>query len=177
MDKPHPLSCSTLTPDLPGRLTMLRSRTLHRLISCTLLLLTSLSSSGESRPDVAHGGTPGVDKMDSRRVLVLEAVKTGILSSLGMDREPIPTQKASEEELRKMYQLYREQLREMRGNSSRTMGETRRSPMSTVLFPATGELFVRQGDIRNRPGPYLATVTLKRLMWKLERFSGSTKEC
>ncbi|XP_070701888.1 growth/differentiation factor 15 [Pempheris klunzingeri] len=118
---------------------MLRSRTLHRLISCTLLLLASLSGSGESRPQAAHGGTPDADRTDSQRVLVLEAVKTGILSSLGMDREPMPNQKASEGELRKMYQLYREQLREMRGNSSQMMGETRQSTVSTVLFPATVE--------------------------------------
>ncbi|XP_076601835.1 transforming growth factor beta-1 proprotein [Chaetodon auriga] len=105
--------------------------------SCTLLLLVSLSSSGESRPHVAHEGAPDVWRTDSQRVLLLEAVKTGILSSLGIDKEPKPTKKASEEELRKMYQLYREKLREMRGNSSQTLRETRQSTMSTVLFPAT----------------------------------------
>lgn len=119
---------------------MLRPRTLQQLISCTLLLLASLSSSGESRPHVAHQGTPEVDRTDSHRVLLLEAVKTGILGSLGMDREPRLTQKASEEELRKMYQLYREKQREMRGNSSQPMRETWQSTMSTVLFPATGEI-------------------------------------
>lgn len=134
MDKPHPLSCSTLKPNLPGRLTMIRS---HRLISsCTLLLLASLSSLGESRPH-----QPDVD---SQRDLILEAVKTGILSSLGVDREPRPAQKASEEELRKMYHLYREKVREMRGNSSQAMTETWQSTMSAVLFPATGEISVRQ---------------------------------
>ncbi|XP_044076177.1 growth/differentiation factor 8 [Siniperca chuatsi] len=115
---------------------MVRSLTL---ISCTLLLLVSFSSSGESRPHMAHEGTPDVDRMDSQRVLLLEAVKTGILSSLGMDKGPRPTQKASEEELRAMYKLYREKLREMRGNSSQTMRETWQSTMSTVLFPATVE--------------------------------------
>ncbi|XP_045907975.1 growth/differentiation factor 8 [Micropterus dolomieu] len=108
-----------------------------RSLSCTLLLLISFSSSGESRPQVAHEGTP--DRTDSQRVLLLEAVKTGILSSLGMDRRPRPTQKASEEELRKMYQLYREKQREIRGNSSQTVTETWQSIMSTVLFPATVE--------------------------------------
>lgn len=157
---PHPLSSSTLKPKLPGRLTMLRSLTLQRLASCTLLLLASLSCSGESRPHAAHKSTPGVDGVDSQRVLLLEAVKTGILSSLGMDREPRPTQRASEEELRRMYQLYREKLTEMRGNSSQTMKETRQSTLSTVLFPATGETFVIQGDIRKTLRSNLATVTL-----------------
>lgn len=57
----------------------------------------------------------------------------GILGSMGMEEEPRLITKASEEELRTMYQLYRETLREMRGNSSSTMGET----ISAVLFPAT----------------------------------------
>ncbi|XP_073347577.1 uncharacterized protein gdf15 [Pagrus major] len=110
---------------------MLGSLSLHRLVSCTLLLL--VLSSGESRP---HKDAPDVD---GQRVLLMEAVKSGILSTLGMDREPRPTQKASEEELRKMYQLYREKLREMRGNTSQTTEETWQSNMSTVLFPATVE--------------------------------------
>ncbi|XP_070775763.1 growth/differentiation factor 15 [Enoplosus armatus] len=111
---------------------MLRSLALRRLISCTLLLLVSFSSSGESRPHVAQEGAPDIDRTDSQRVQLLEAMKMGILSSLGMDREPRPTQKASEEELRKMHQLYGEKLTEMRSNSSQVMRE-----MSTVLFPAT----------------------------------------
>ncbi|KAG7227222.1 hypothetical protein INR49_014022 [Caranx melampygus] len=63
----------------------------------------------------------------------------GILSSLGMDREPRPTQKARVQELRKMHQLYREKLREMRGNSSQMLRETWQAKVSTVLFPATVE--------------------------------------
>ncbi|XP_034051986.1 protein DVR-1 [Gymnodraco acuticeps] len=139
MDKPHLLSCTTFKPDLPGTLTMLRSCTLHRLFSCTLLLLVFLSSSGESHPQTAQEGSPDVRRVDSKRVLLLEAVKSGILCSLGMEREPRPTQKASEEELRKMYQIYREQIREMRGNSSLPMIGNQQSTMSTVLFPATVE--------------------------------------
>ncbi len=123
---------------------MLRSLALRRLVSCTLLLLASLSGLGESRPHVAHEGTPDAGGTDSQRVLLLEAVKTGILSSLGMDKEPRPTQKASEGELRKMYELYREKLTEMRGNSSQTMKETWQSTLSTVLFPATGEMLDRE---------------------------------
>ncbi|KAM3866005.1 protein DVR-1 [Diretmus argenteus] len=133
MDKPHPVSSSTKKPNLPGSLTMLRSHILHSLFPCMLLLL-SLSSPAEARPHAAPDE-------DGQRVLLLEAVKTGILSSLGMDREPRPTEKASDQDLRKMYQLYREKLRELRGNSSRPMRESQRSTrrMSTVLFPATVE--------------------------------------
>ncbi|XP_042354378.1 growth/differentiation factor 15 [Plectropomus leopardus] len=138
MDKPHPLSCSTLIPNLPGRLIMLRSHTVQRLIFCTLLLL--VFSSGETRPHVAQ--EPDVD---GQREMLLEAVKTGILGSLGLEREPRPTQKATKEELREMYQLYREKVTETRGNSSHPMRETRQSTMSTVLLPATGEIFVRRG--------------------------------
>ncbi|XP_034558096.1 growth/differentiation factor 3 isoform X2 [Notolabrus celidotus] len=63
----------------------------------------------------------------------MEAVKMGILGSLGMEEEPKLTTKATEEELRTMYRLYRETLREMRGNSSNTKSKT----ISTVVFPAT----------------------------------------
>ncbi|XP_041659978.1 protein DVR-1 [Cheilinus undulatus] len=111
---------------------MFGSHTLNRLISCTVLSLIFLFSSGENQPQEAGGGAPHVDGRDGQRVLILEAVKTGILSSLGMEREPRPAHKASEKELRRMYRLYRETLREMRGNSSNTMRET----MSIVLFPA-----------------------------------------
>ena len=120
---------------------MLGSPSLLQIIPCTLLLLVSFSSSGEGRPDATRGASPGGDE----RALLLEAVKTGILSSLGVDREPRPAQRASEEELRKMYRLYGEKLREMGGNSSQATRETWPSTVSTVLFPATGETFVRQG--------------------------------
>ncbi|AWP04292.1 Growth differentiation factor 15 [Scophthalmus maximus] len=136
MDKPHPLSCSTLKLNLTGGLTMIRPGALHRLISCTLLLV-SFSGSGESRPHLAHRGAGA--RAGSQKALLLEAVKTGILSSLGMDREPRPTQKATEQDMRKMFQLYTEKLRETRGNSSQPMSEPRQSTISTVLFPATVE--------------------------------------
>nr|XP_040027493.1 inhibin beta E chain [Gasterosteus aculeatus aculeatus] len=132
---------------------MFRSRALHQLTSCSLLLLlVSLSGSGESRPQAARGGSPDEGRTHSQRALLLEAVKTGILGSLGMDREPRPTRKASEEELRGMYQLYREKVREMRGNSSQLMKESQQSTVSTVLFPATVERIkgVRRGE---RPHP------------------------
>ncbi|XP_063740966.1 growth/differentiation factor 8 isoform X2 [Eleginops maclovinus] len=116
---------------------MLRSRTLHRLFSCRLMLLVFLSSSGESRPHAAQESSPDVGRVDSQTVLLLEAVKSGILGSLGMEREPTLTQKASEEELTKMYQLYREKIREMRGNSSQPMIENQQSTTFTVLFPTT----------------------------------------
>lgn len=62
----------------------------------------------------------------------------GILGSLGMEEKPRVTTKATEEELSTMYRLYRETLREMRENSSSTMGEAK----STVLFPVTGKTFI-----------------------------------
>lgn len=80
----------------------------------------------------------GATDVDRQRAQLLEAVKTGILGSLGLDKEPRPTQNASEEELRNMYQHYREKLREMRGNSSQMMSETWQN--TTVLFPVTGEV-------------------------------------
>ncbi|GLD72059.1 growth/differentiation factor 15 [Lates japonicus] len=143
MDKPHPLSYSTLRANLPDRVTMLRSHTPRRLISCKLLLLlllllVSLSSPGESRHHEAHEGAPDVGRTAGRKVQLLEALKAGILSSLGMDGEPRLARKATERELRRMYQLYREKLREMRGNSSHPVRETWQPSVSTVLFPATG---------------------------------------
>lgn len=128
------------------------------LVTCTLLLLAS--TSGEGQLHKAHENTPDMESMDSQAVLLLEAVKTGILSSLGMDVEPRLTQKASKKELREMYQLYRRKIREIRGNSSQPMGENSQSTMSTVLFPGTDENSVRRG----RPlEPYLAAVIV---MWK-----------
>uniref|UniRef100_A0A3P8TFR7 Growth/differentiation factor 15 n=1 Tax=Amphiprion percula TaxID=161767 RepID=A0A3P8TFR7_AMPPE len=116
---------------------MLRSHLLLQPISRMLLLLLLLlvSTSGEGRPHVSHEGAPHVDRVDSQRGLLLEAVKMGILNSLGLDREPRPSRKASEQDLRMMYELYREKLREMRRNSSQPVGETWQSTMSTVLFP------------------------------------------
>ncbi|XP_054623991.1 growth/differentiation factor 8 [Dunckerocampus dactyliophorus] len=118
--------------------------------SCTLisslLLLLFVASTGEGRPHQAPEGTFDVD---TQRDQLVEAVKMGILNSLGMDKEPELTQKASEEELRRMYQLYWDKLREMRGNSSRPVGTT----VSTVLFPDTvAPVKVPQGE-EAPPGP------------------------
>lgn len=144
MTKPHPVSSSTLRADRPGRLIMLRSlepRVDSRLLLLLLLLLL-LVSSGESKAHMAHEGAPGVD---SERIQLLEAVKKGILSSLGMDAEPRLTQRASEEEMRDMYRLYSDTLREMRGNSSQGVRGTRQNTTSTVLSPVTGEIFETSG--------------------------------
>ncbi|XP_061550811.1 growth/differentiation factor 8 [Phycodurus eques] len=111
--------------------------------SCTLLssllLLISGSSSGECRPQQAGERTLDAD---NEKVQLVEAVKAGILNSLGMDKEPEITQKASERELSRMYRLYWERLREMRGNSSQWTGGT----TSKVLFPATGPIKAPQGE-------------------------------
>ncbi|XP_061587204.1 inhibin beta C chain [Cololabis saira] len=109
---------------------MLRSHTPLGLIPCTLLLLL-VSTSAENRLGTAPEGTP-----DNHRILFLEAVKKGILSSLNMDGEPGPTQRASQKRLDQMYQLYREQTSAMGQNSSQPPQETQQS-MATVLFPST----------------------------------------
>lgn len=140
VDKPSPLDCCTHKPNLPGRFTMLRSHTPLRLIPCTLLLVVSIS--GESQRDMAHSDTPGTGRMDDQRVL--EAVKKEILSSLNMDREPRPTQKASRRRLNTMYELYRERIYEMEKNSSQSLRDPWRSTMTTVLYPSLGEVMMLQ---------------------------------
>lgn len=87
--------------------------------------------------------TPG-PRTGSQTGLLLEAVKMGILSSLGMDREPRLSQKATVQELRKMHQLYKEKLREMQGNSSQMLKETWRPRVATL--PDTGETLDRDGS-------------------------------
>lgn len=83
---------------------MLRSLLAYRLAPCLLLLLVLSARPGEGKD-------------------LLDAVKEGILSSLGMEREPRPLRKASEEELWSVYRSYWEKLREMGVNSSRVMAE------------------------------------------------------
>ncbi|KAM9323370.1 growth/differentiation factor 8 [Pholidichthys leucotaenia] len=120
---------------------MVRSHTPLQFLSWMLLLL--VLTLGRSPPHMAQGATSTMGKMDSQKALLLEAVKTGILSSLSMDREPQPTQKASEQELRRMYQLYRETWREMRRNSSQPVKETQQPTWSTVLFPVEPQKMLR----------------------------------
>ncbi|XP_037537440.1 inhibin beta C chain [Nematolebias whitei] len=142
MNQPTPRSVNTHAPDPTGRLTMLTSHTPLRLISCSLLLLllTSGSTSKESWSPTA--GT------DSQKVLILDAVKTGILRSLGLDREPWPTPKASQQELKKMLQLYREQISEMKRNASRQVRMARQTSTTAVLFPVKPVLW----RVYPRPG-------------------------
>lgn len=104
---------------------MLSSLTAYQLAPCLLLVL--LAWPGEGRPD-----TP---VMDTQRKELLEAVKAGILSSLGMEQEPSPAQKASEDELQRAYQSYWETLREMGGNSSQTVAE---AEQHSSVHPGTG---------------------------------------
>lgn len=98
-----------------------------------LLLLLLLFSTGDGKPHTAPEEQPDLNR---ERAQLLEAVKTGILSSLGMNEEPRVAHRASEEELRQMYRLYWDKLSEMRGNSSQAERE-----VSTVLSPVTGEVF------------------------------------
>lgn len=118
---------------------MLRSLALSSLLTW-MALLSSLCR-GESQAHLTQGDPPRLGQEVSQRALLLEVVKTGILSSIGMEREPRPRERASEEELRRMHRLYKKTLRELRGNSSQAMEESWRSKqiISTVLLPATGE--------------------------------------
>lgn len=131
MDKLHVKSCSTCRRNLPDRLTMLRLLPAYQLAPCMLLVL--LAWPREGRPEVAPQSAPVAD---TQRSELLEVVKAGILSSLGMEREPRPARKASEEELRRMYQSYWEKLREMGGNSSRMMVE---ADQHSSLHPGRGK--------------------------------------
>lgn len=98
-----------------------------------LLLLLLLFSTGDGKPHAAPEEQPDSSREGAQ---LLEAVKTGILRSLGMDEEPRVAHRASEEELREMYRLYWDKLTEMRGNSSQTKREE-----STVFSPVSGETF------------------------------------
>lgn len=134
MDKPIPQWWSTYKSTLASRLTMLTSHTSALLASYTLLLLL-VPTSGVLQPDAARQGLLETSNVDDRGALILEAVKKGILGSLGLDKEPKPAIKASQRELRKMFKLYREKISEMRRNSSQSVRETWQSNTSTVLFP------------------------------------------
>lgn len=110
MDRSHAKSCSRAGRNLPGRLAMLASLPAYRLAPCLLLVLLVCPA----------GGQPVVD---AQRKALQEAVKAGILSSLGLEQEPRPPQKASAEELQRVYQSYWDRLREMGGNSSQALAE------------------------------------------------------
>lgn len=96
-------------------------------------LLLLLFSTGDGKPHTTPKEEPVVS---SEGAQLLEALKTGILSSLGMEEEPQVAHRASEEELREMYQLYWDKLTEMRGNSSQAVRGA-----SSFLSPVTGEMF------------------------------------
>ena len=111
-----------------------------------LVVCVLLSHAG---PLLAQGGPPDAGREGvgdgARRLLLLESVKAGILSSLGWPggEEPgPPAARASDRELGRVYALYRETLRVLRANATeaarggRSAAERRR----TVLFPGTGEM-------------------------------------
>uniref|UniRef100_A0A3B5LNB2 TGF-beta family profile domain-containing protein n=2 Tax=Xiphophorus couchianus TaxID=32473 RepID=A0A3B5LNB2_9TELE len=127
---------------------MLTSHTPALLASYTLLLLL-VPTSGVLQPDAARQGLLETSNVDDRGPLILEAVKKGILGSLGLDKEPKPAMKASQRELRKMFKLYREKISEMRRNSSQSVRETWQSNTSTVLFPAEPLHVLRKDDQRH----------------------------
>ncbi|XP_043988905.1 protein DVR-1 [Gambusia affinis] len=144
MDKPIPQWWSTYKSTLASRLTMLTSHTPALLASYTLLFLL-VPNSGVLQPDAAHQGLLETSNVDDQGALILEAVKKGILGSLGLDREPKPAMKASQRELRKMFKLYRKTISEMR-ISSQSGTDTWQSNMSTVLFPAEPLHVLQKGD-------------------------------
>ncbi|KAJ8277446.1 hypothetical protein GJAV_G00075230 [Gymnothorax javanicus] len=84
------------------------------------------------------GGRPHWSPVE--RSLWLEAVKKGILDSLGMDGPPVYHMEPQEEDLRGMYLLYERKLQELRQNHSwaeETQQSVRRT--STILLPAQVE--------------------------------------
>ncbi|XP_030218727.1 bone morphogenetic protein 2 [Gadus morhua] len=108
------------------------------------LLSCSLPRPAHTWPLPAQDGAPDVGRKglgDAARRLLLESVKAGILSSLGTERELRPAVRASDQELRRMYGLYRETLRLLRGNTSEPIREVQafRKRRLTVLFPETVE--------------------------------------
>ena len=109
------------------------------------LLSCSLPRPGHAWPLLAQDRAPDVGREglgDTARRLLLESVKAGILSLLGTEREPRPVVRASDEELRRMYGIYRERLRLLRGNTSEPIREVQSVTKRrlTVLFPETGEM-------------------------------------
>ncbi|CAL8281321.1 unnamed protein product [Lota lota] len=116
----------------------------HCLPLACALLCCSLPRPGHAWPLLAQDGATDVGGEGvggAARLLLLESVKAGILSLLGTEREPRPAVKASDEELRRMYGLYREKLRLLRGNSSAPVREVQsfKKRRLTVLFPETVE--------------------------------------
>jgi len=128
----------------------------HRLLPLICALLScSPPRPGHAWPRVAQDGAPDAGRAgraggaagrnaDEARLLLLESVKAGILSTLGTAREPRPAVKASDEELRRVYGLYVETLRLLKENLTEPKREVRsvEKRRFTVLFPETGEMHV-----------------------------------
>ncbi|XP_010892835.4 univin [Esox lucius] len=131
---------------LDNRATMRCSVTLLILFSWVALL--SGLWQGGGLPRLARERAPLLMQEKSQRALLLAAVKSSILNSMGMEKEPSPVERASEEELRSMWRLYRETVRQLSGNASQEGGSWQRtSRASTVLLPATVKrLKVLQSD-------------------------------
>ncbi|KAJ0059030.1 hypothetical protein NL108_007305 [Boleophthalmus pectinirostris] len=111
---------------------------LHHPAALTLALIC-LCTAQTAQEEEAEGA------MD--RGLLLDAVKTGILSSLGIEKPPVVHKKASQTELREMERLYQEKLTELGLNMNRSNG------MSTLLLPhRVSKLPAGHGlDLRRRP--------------------------
>ncbi|XP_066552422.1 protein DVR-1 [Amia ocellicauda] len=77
----------------------------------------------------------------TREALQLEAVKKGILDSLGLDAPPVPRERATREELRRMYWVYKEESERLWRNSSLATDRYPSAQNSTILLPAVGFYF------------------------------------
>lgn len=78
---------------------------------------------------------------ESFRALQLEALKASILEFLGMDAPPGAGEKATHQDLVRMFHQYRRIKQLLRGNSTQEEKlQERRTRASTVLFPTTGKL-------------------------------------
>lgn len=82
----------------------------------------------------------GEENEETYRALQLEALKASILEFLGMDAPPGAGEKASHQDLVRMFHQYRRIGQLLRGNATQEEKPQERTRASTVLFPTTGKL-------------------------------------
>ncbi|XP_036375280.1 inhibin beta B chain-like [Megalops cyprinoides] len=98
---------------------------------CLLCLLVScFFGQGGCRPHLGQG----------ERTLWLEAVKKGILESLGMDGPPVSWEEPEPEQVKRMHLLYLKKLQDLHWNSSQNEENQHFKRASTVLLSAQAEL-------------------------------------
>ncbi|KAG7487879.1 hypothetical protein MATL_G00028230 [Megalops atlanticus] len=94
------------------------------------LLLSCFFGRGGCRPHLGQG----------ERTLWLEAVKKGILESLGMDGPPVSWEEPEPEQVKRMHLLYLKKLQDLHWNSSQNEENQLFKRASTVLLSAQAEL-------------------------------------